>query len=47
MGDAAVAGANSVNYVGVGTIEFLLDVKRLLFYGNEYCIQVEHQSLRW
>ena len=25
MGDAAVAGAKAVNYIGVGTVEFLLD----------------------
>ena len=32
----------SVNYVGVGTIEFLMDADKLCLYGNEYRIQVEH-----
>lgn len=43
MGDAAVAGAKRVNYVGAGTIEFLLD-KHGKFYFMEMNtrIQVEH-----
>jgi len=43
MGDAATAGAKSVNYVGAGTIEFLVD-KDLNFYFMEMNtrIQVEH-----
>ena len=43
MGDAAVAGAKSVNYVGVGTIEFLLDKnKDFYFMEMNTRIQVEH-----
>ena len=43
MGKAAIAGAKSINYVGVGTIEFLLD-KNQNFYFMEMNtrIQVEH-----
>lgn len=43
MGDAAVKGAASVNYVGAGTIEFLVD-KNLDFFFMEMNtrIQVEH-----
>jgi acetyl-CoA carboxylase biotin carboxylase subunit len=43
MGNAAIAGAKSINYVGVGTIEFLLD-KNQNFYFMEMNtrIQVEH-----
>jgi acetyl-CoA carboxylase biotin carboxylase subunit len=43
MGDAAVAGANFVDYVGVGTIEFLLDKnKDFYFMEMNTRIQVEH-----
>ncbi|MDC0165279.1 acetyl-CoA carboxylase biotin carboxylase subunit [bacterium] len=43
MGEAAITGAKSINYVGVGTIEFLLD-KNQNFYFMEMNtrIQVEH-----
>ncbi|HCA43926.1 MAG TPA: acetyl-CoA carboxylase biotin carboxylase subunit [Bacteroidetes bacterium] len=43
MGDAAVKGAKSVNYLGAGTIEFLAD-KNMNFYFMEMNtrIQVEH-----
>lgn len=43
MGDAAVRGAKSVNYEGVGTIEFLLDKdKNFYFMEMNTRIQVEH-----
>ncbi len=43
MGDAAVAGAKAVNYVGVGTVEFLLDKnKDFYFMEMNTRIQVEH-----
>ncbi len=43
MGDAAKLGAHSVNYEGVGTIEFLLDKnKNFYFMEMNTRIQVEH-----
>ena len=43
IGDAAVSGAKSVNYVGVGTIEFLMDnQKNFYFMEMNTRIQVEH-----
>ena len=43
MGEAAVAGAKAVNYVGVGTVEFLLDInKDFYFMEMNTRIQVEH-----
>eukprot|EP00245_Coleochaete_scutata_P011828 TRINITY_DN446_c0_g2_i1.p1 TRINITY_DN446_c0_g2~~TRINITY_DN446_c0_g2_i1.p1 ORF type:complete len:594 (-),score=114.13 TRINITY_DN446_c0_g2_i1:42-1712(-) len=44
MGDAAVAAAASIGYIGVGTIEFLLDGDGKSFYFMEMNtrIQVEH-----
>ena len=43
MGNAAVKAAKSINYVGVGTVEFLVD-KHGNFYFMEMNtrIQVEH-----
>ena len=32
IGDAAVSGAKSVNYVGVGTIEFLMDNEKNFYF---------------
>lgn len=43
MGDAAVAAASSINYEGVGTIEFLVDKhKNFYFMEMNTRIQVEH-----
>ncbi len=43
MGEAAVAGAKSVNYVGPGTIEYLVDNdKNFYFMEMNTRIQVEH-----
>ncbi len=43
MGDVAVKGAKGVNYVGAGTIEFLLDAdKNFYFMEMNTRIQVEH-----
>ena len=43
MGDAAIKGAASVNYVGAGTIEFLVDKNRDFFFMEMNTrIQVEH-----
>jgi acetyl-CoA carboxylase, biotin carboxylase subunit len=43
MGNAAVKGAKSVNYLGAGTIEFLLDKnKNFYFMEMNTRIQVEH-----
>jgi len=43
IGHAAVAGANAVNYIGVGTIEFLMDKnKNFFFMEMNTRIQVEH-----
>jgi len=43
IGEAAVAGAKAVNYVGVGTIEFLMDKnKNYFFMEMNTRIQVEH-----
>ena len=43
MGKAAIAGAKATDYVGVGTIEFLLDKKqKFLFMEMNTRIQVEH-----
>jgi acetyl-CoA carboxylase, biotin carboxylase subunit len=43
MGEAAVAGALAVGYVGVGTFEFLVDADSKFFFMEANCrIQVEH-----
>jgi acetyl-CoA carboxylase, biotin carboxylase subunit len=43
MGEAAIAGANAINYEGVGTIEFLVDKnKDFYFMEMNTRIQVEH-----
>ncbi len=43
IGETAIIGANKVNYVGVGTIEFLMDSKKdFYFMEMNTRIQVEH-----
>jgi len=43
MGKAAIVGAKAINYIGVGTIEFLLDKnKNFYFMEMNTRIQVEH-----
>ena len=43
MGEAAIAGAKAVGYIGVGTVEFLLDKnKDFYFMEMNTRIQVEH-----
>lgn len=43
MGEAAIAGAKAVNYVGPGTIEFLVDEERNFYFMEMNTrIQVEH-----
>jgi acetyl-CoA carboxylase biotin carboxylase subunit len=41
MGDAAVAAAASIGYVGVGTIEFLLDEDGKSFYFMEMNTRIQ------
>jgi len=43
MGDAAIKAANSINYEGVGTVEFLVDKHRNFYFMEMNTrIQVEH-----
>src|SRR5690606_13991494 len=43
MGDAAIRGAAAIEYVGAGTIEFLLDEDRSFYFMEMNTrIQVEH-----
>lgn len=42
MGDAAVSAAKSIDYIGVGTIEFLWEKKGFYFMEMNTRIQVEH-----
>jgi len=43
MGDAAVAAAASIGYIGVGTVEFLLD-ERGSFYFMEMNTRIQVQN---
>lgn len=36
MGEMAVKAARAVGYTNAGTVEFLLDKNKILFYGSKY-----------